>query len=121
MSASVHYSENHSGWCEACGEYHRFVRTRVPHRLHLVLTIVSAGLWSISWLADFIHARIFGLRCSTCGARVKPNPKEDSETAAEQSPKQGDKSPVIAPCESIANIEQENLELASEPITPDAH
>jgi len=39
------------------------------HVLHLLLTILTAGLWSIVWLLASI--RIGGWRCEHCGSRVR--------------------------------------------------
>ncbi len=54
-----------------CGECDRQVLVRRPgtnHLLHLVLTVLSAGLWLIVWLG--VSVKFGGWRCSRCGLKV---------------------------------------------------
>lgn len=55
-------------WCRTCGAYRRFEKEKANHILHLLLTIVTGGLWLIVW----IMASCFGgsnWSCSVCGGR----------------------------------------------------
>jgi len=40
---------------------------KVVHCRHLVLTILTAGLWSISWLILCVGKALRPWRCSVCG------------------------------------------------------
>ena len=54
--------------CDDCG---RLVLARRPgpnHVFHLILTILTGGLWLIVWILSI--PRMGGWRCSGCGARV---------------------------------------------------
>lgn len=58
-----------TGWCEKC---HRQVMLRRPganHVLHLILTLVTCGIWSIVWILSSV--RIGGWRCTICGMRAR--------------------------------------------------
>ncbi len=55
-----------SGFCKKCDANRKVERPTVNHILHLILTIVTVGLWSIVWIGSVI--RFGGWRCSTCGS-----------------------------------------------------
>ena len=56
-------------FCKTCGENRLAVRTTPNHVLHLILTILTAGLWAIVWvIVSVVSAGNF--RCSQCGSKV---------------------------------------------------
>ena len=55
-----------SGYCKNCEESRKVERGSTNHVLHLILSIITAGLWLIVWL--LISVKIGGWRCSTCGS-----------------------------------------------------
>lgn len=60
-----------SGFCKKCDENRKVERPGVNHILHLLLTIVTGGLWLIVWLG--VSIRFGGWRCSTCGSKKVSN------------------------------------------------
>jgi hypothetical protein len=56
--------------CPACGEHDCITHVRVPHRLHLCLTVLTLGLWGVSYLADVISAQVYPWTCKNCGRRT---------------------------------------------------
>lgn len=56
-----------SGVCKNCGESRKVERKTANHILHLILSILTAGLWLVVWL--LITIQIGGWRCSTCGSK----------------------------------------------------
>ncbi|MEI6350590.1 MAG: hypothetical protein WCP06_05725 [Verrucomicrobiota bacterium] len=56
--------------CPRCRHRQIFKREEIHHRLHFILTILSLGLWGISWLAIIIGARFRPYHCDQCGYSV---------------------------------------------------
>jgi len=53
-----------SGHCKTCGD--TLVRRKgTNHILHLILTLLTAGLWVIIWI--LLSIKIGGWKCSKCG------------------------------------------------------
>lgn len=55
-----------AGFCKKCDSNRKLERPRANHILHLILTILTAGLWIIVWI--LVGLQIGGWRCSTCGS-----------------------------------------------------
>jgi rubredoxin len=53
--------------CPRCRHRQLFIRATVNHPLHLVLSICTAGLWLVSWLAVCIGSMLRPWRCEHCG------------------------------------------------------
>ncbi len=51
--------------CTYCGEYRLFQRKGTNHILHLLLSLVTVGLWIPIWALCMI--KIGGWHCSKCG------------------------------------------------------
>jgi hypothetical protein len=58
--------EEASGYCTDCKKQVLIRRKGTNHLLHLILTLVTGGLWLIVWILCAI--KIGGWRCSQCGA-----------------------------------------------------
>lgn len=55
-------------FCKACNK-NVLARRRSPnHILHLILTLITAGIWIIVWLG--VSIQFGGWRCTQCGAKV---------------------------------------------------
>ena len=59
-------------YCAKCRHKQSFVLTQVNHPLHLALTILTLGLWGVSWVAHTIGMVFRPWRCKHCGWN-KPN------------------------------------------------
>ena len=59
-------SEESSGFCEMCNKQVLVRRKGTNHLLHLILSILTAGVWIIIWILASI--KIGGWRCSQCGS-----------------------------------------------------
>ena len=55
-----------SGYCAACNADRKVERKGVNHILHLILTIITIGFWSIIWIG--VGVKFGGWRCSECGS-----------------------------------------------------
>jgi hypothetical protein len=63
--------EEASGYCGKCLKQSAVRRVGVRHWPHLILTILTAGLWAICWVIDVRRVRkIHKWRCQKCGAEV---------------------------------------------------
>ena len=60
--------EHSQRFCDHCGEYVLAVRKGTNHILHLLLTIVTGGIWIIVWI--LVSIKMGGWRCSKCGSPV---------------------------------------------------
>src|SRR5580658_5304009 len=52
--SSPNKSESRWGYCAHCGHDQLFRSTEIDHPLHLTITVVTFGLWSVSWLSLWI-------------------------------------------------------------------
>jgi len=55
------------GYCPRCGHEQLFTRNKIHHGVHLFLTIITLGLWVVSWVAISIGNQIRPWRCQQCG------------------------------------------------------
>lgn len=44
-----------------------FVRTKMKHGVHLLLTVCTAGLWLVSWVSLWLGKIFRPWRCQHCG------------------------------------------------------
>ncbi len=59
-------SQENSGFCGMCNKQVLVRRKGTNHILHLILSILTAGLWIIVWILASI--KMSGWRCSQCGS-----------------------------------------------------
>jgi DNA-directed RNA polymerase subunit RPC12/RpoP len=59
-----------SGWCPTCKGQRLLLRERPNHILHLILTIVTLGLWANVWVIIAAQKSGAPARCSQCGTQV---------------------------------------------------
>lgn len=57
-----------SKFCGGCQRQVLAARPGTNHVLHLILTVLTVGLWLIPWLLSCV--KIGGWKCQTCGSRV---------------------------------------------------
>jgi hypothetical protein len=60
-------NEEFCAYCAQCRSERLFVPLRIRHLFHLMITLLTGGLWLIVWLALSIERAIRPLRCSHCG------------------------------------------------------
>jgi len=56
-------------FCNRCGRHRLFTRPGTNHILHLLLSLVTVGLWLPIWLLCAI--RVGGWRCTVCGSHPR--------------------------------------------------
>lgn len=59
--------ERKSGYCRQCSKRTVVFRPGTNHILHLILSVLTAGIWLIVWLLSTI--KVGGWRCVTCGGK----------------------------------------------------
>jgi len=62
-----------SGICPGCGERRLVTRKGANHVLHLILTVLTFGLWAVIWFIVAAAAEYGKWRCQVCGTQVKPS------------------------------------------------
>lgn len=55
-----------SGFCAQCNQQSKVSRANANHILHLILSVLTAGLWIIVWIG--VAVKFGGWRCETCGS-----------------------------------------------------
>jgi len=60
--------EESGGYCKRCNDRVLVRRQATNHILHLVLSVLTGGLWLLVWIASAI--KVGGWRCSRCGSRA---------------------------------------------------
>ena len=58
--------QERSGFCGVCNKQVLVRRKGTNHLLHLILSILTAGLWVIVWILASI--KFGGWRCTQCGS-----------------------------------------------------
>jgi len=56
-----------NGHCAQCQQPRLFQKQKMNHVLHLVLTIITLGLWSIVWIILGISSSSKPMLCTVCG------------------------------------------------------
>ncbi len=54
-----------TGFCKGCNRQVMIRRQGTNHILHLLLTVLTAGLWLVIWI--LVSIKMGGWRCSLCG------------------------------------------------------
>jgi RNase P subunit RPR2 len=55
------------GYCARCRHQQVFERSRLHHGVHFFLSVITGGLWLVSWLSIYIGHRFRPWRCLQCG------------------------------------------------------
>ncbi len=71
-----------SGFCRACRCERPIYRRCLDHAFQLIVTLVTAGLWVIPWVAMWIVSLRRPWRCQICR---RPVEKDDKRTDADGS------------------------------------
>jgi hypothetical protein len=58
--------EKRSGFCKGCDKQVVVFRKGTNHILHLLLSLVTMGLWLIIWFGSAV--KFGGWRCTQCGS-----------------------------------------------------
>jgi hypothetical protein len=59
--------EGFTAHCPRCRQESLFVEAHIAHRKHLLLTLVTAGLWLVPWCALILGKTLRPYRCYVCG------------------------------------------------------
>ena len=62
-----------TGFCRACRCERQIYRRRLDHAFQLIVTLVTAGLWAIPWLAMGLVGLRGPWRCQICRRPVERN------------------------------------------------
>jgi len=54
-------------YCRRCRHQQIFVRAQMHHGVHLFFSILTLGLWAVSWLAIYLGKIFRPWRCEHCG------------------------------------------------------
>ena len=62
------------GYCPRCGHDQLFEKNHIHHGVHLFLTVITLGLWLVSWVSIAFYHKLRPWRCQQCGW-YKPLPR----------------------------------------------
>jgi len=54
-------------YCPSCRHHQTFVRVKTNHWAHLALSVLTCGLWLVSWGAVCLGVLLRPWRCEHCG------------------------------------------------------
>jgi hypothetical protein len=57
-----------TGFCKVCNKQVMIRRKGTNHILHLLLSVVTMGIWIIIWILASV--KIGGWRCTQCGSKA---------------------------------------------------
>jgi hypothetical protein len=63
-----------NAFCRRCRHEQTFIRAQVRHEFHLLLTVLTLGLWLISWISVIIGGALRPWRCKHCGWHIPEFP-----------------------------------------------
>jgi hypothetical protein len=117
-----------TAFCHVCNQQRLYMKPRINHVLHLILTIVTAGLWGIVWIILGISNSSKPLRCTACGTPMgagaavpmqqpqsmqrQPPPPPPPPAVPEGTP------PPAPPGETSESVETEISEVSAPPPPP---
>lgn len=58
-----------SAYCATCDAQRMMVKTKPNHVLHLILTLVTFGVWLLVWVPLIVLAAGRPSRCTECGSK----------------------------------------------------
>lgn len=56
-----------SNFCNVCQRQTLYQKPRINHILHLILSIITFGLWTLVWIILGIRNADKPMRCASCG------------------------------------------------------
>ena len=59
--------------CRTCGQPRPFEWQSPAHALHVVMSIITGGLWLLVWLMDIVFSSGRPVFCRTCGEKRMGN------------------------------------------------
>ena len=63
-----------SGWCHVCQQQRLMTKPKINHLLHLVLSALTLGVWTLVWITLTIINASKLPRCVQCGALAGKRP-----------------------------------------------
>jgi hypothetical protein len=60
-------TESMEAYCAQCRQPRVFAEVKINHRLHLILSLATGGLWLAIWMAAGLWSELRPWRCRQCG------------------------------------------------------
>lgn len=60
-----------AGHCPTCGQQRMFTKPGMSHLLHLILSVLTLGIWLIVWLILAMGHSTKKPRCTNCGTELR--------------------------------------------------
>ena len=73
------------GYCPRCGHDQLFEKNHIHHGVHLFLTVITFGLWLVSWASITFYHKLRPWRCQQCGW-YKPLPQPPARGRDQERP-----------------------------------
>lgn len=103
-------------YCSWCAQERTFRRRTADHGLHLILTVVTLGLWGVAWFSIWWGERRLHWRCQGCRRRTRGLLAAPEPPAGECPPPPLESQCLIAPRPEPAVSEASSGDLAFKPL-----
>lgn len=102
-----------SAYCHVCGRQSLFQKPRINHVLHLILSLVTLGLWLLVWAILGIINAGKQPRCTTCGATLGTGPIHAAQPmpTAPATPTVGQAAPAAGPPDPTRSMTVESAKV----------
>jgi hypothetical protein len=71
-------------YCRRCRHEQVFVRSKMHHRVHLLFSVLTFGLWAVSWLSIYLGHLYRPWRCEHCGWHKPEFPDDPSKKSGDR-------------------------------------
>lgn len=100
-----------SGFCPVCNQQRRIERATTNNVFHLLMTVLTLGLWALIWAFQGTSGETATWRCTTCGSPVATGllqrPVGTAKVTHEERIAQGDEAATLAWLRQLDRLRRE--------------
>jgi len=67
LSEVIMATQQRRHYCKTCGQSRLFTKQSVNHVLHLILSVLTGGVWVVIWILAGLASLLTPFRCTDCG------------------------------------------------------
>jgi len=73
-----------NAFCKECGQERTFYRRRINHLLHFVLSVLTGGLWLVSWVSLILNHKHLPWTCGACETNLLITSQKSRDSSAQK-------------------------------------